>query len=203
MGDGACLGAGAVVHLVVGGERRVDHIADEQMQHAPAAARPPEEALRVHQRPCVPVHMDRQPGVGAEHLPHRHLAPAQHRMLDDGPGVPVHPAARGEADTERPAARRRVQQRGEPVGGAGQDAVRIRGTPVLQLPFGDDPSAQIEQRHRGVRHRHVHPAHHEPRVVHVEGYVRPADAVGPPGCGGLPDEPELGETGAVVGHRRR
>lgn len=146
--------------------------------------------------------MDRQPGVRAEHLPHRHLAPAQQRMLDDGARVPVHPATRGETDPQRPAAGSPGEQRRQPVGGPRQHH-RGLGAFVLHFPPGHHPPAQVQQRDRGVRHSHVHRADHEPGVVQVDRLVRPPHAPGAPELGGLADEPGLREPGTVVGHRRR
>ncbi len=191
----------AVVHLVVGREGRVDHVAHEQVQHAPAAPGPPEQPLPVHQRPRVAVHMDRQTRAGAEQLPHRHLAPAQQLVLDHAAPIPVHPAADRHPDAQRPAARHPGEQPGEPLGRPGQHPARV-GPFVLQLAPGHHPAAQIQQRHRRVRHGHMHPADQETGVVQVDRDMRAAHPVRAARYGGLPDQAESGEPGTVFGHRR-
>ncbi len=202
MGDRARLGARPVVDLVVGGERRVDHVADEQVQDAAAAPHPPEQPLRVDQRPRVPVHMDRQPGTRADHLPHRHVPPAQQRMRHHRPGVPVHPAADRHPDAQGPAFRRPGQQRRQPVGGPRQHLPGLDGSGVLQSSLGHHPAAQIQQGDRGVGDGHMDAAHDEPRVVQVDGHMGASHTLGAAGRGGLTDETGTREPGAVVGHGR-
>lgn len=201
MRDGTGRGPGPVVHLVMGGERGVDHNAHEQMQHAPAAPGPPEQTLTVHQRPGMPVDFDRQTGTSGEQLPHRHLPPAQQLVLHHGARLPVHPAADRDPDPERAPPGRLGEQRGEPLGGPRQHPPGI-GPFMLQLPPDQHPAAQIQQRHGGVRHRHMHPAHHEPGVVQLDRHMRPAHPARAARRRGLPDQPEPGEPRTVLGHRR-
>lgn len=203
MGDRARLGARPVVHLVMGGEGRVDDVPGEQVQRAPAAPRgPAEQPLRVRQRPRVPVHMDRQPGTGAQHLTRRDLPPAQQRMVDDRAGRTVDPAAGRETDAERPPFRHLLQQPGQTVRGPLQHPHRL-GVRVRQPPFGHHPAAQVQQRHRRVRHRHMDPADHQPRPVHVEGQVRTSDPARAARRRGLTEQAEFRQPGAVVGHGGR
>ncbi len=145
--------------------------------------------------------MDRQPGPGAQQLPHRHLAPAQQLVLDHGARLPVHPAADGDPDPQRPPARMLREQRREALGRPGEHPARI-GPLVLQPPLGHHPAAQIEQCDRGVRHGHVHPADQEPLAVEVHRDVRPAGPVRTAGRRFLADQPESGQPGTVLGHRR-
>jgi hypothetical protein len=125
-----------------------------------------------------------QTGERVDHLARADVPPAEERVFDDGPGVPVHPAAGGHADAEGYAAGVVREQGAEPGGGVGEDVPLLLPLPlpVVQAAFGDDTAAQVQEGDGRVRHRHVHAADHEPGVVQVDRYVGAADSVRPPEC---------------------
>ena len=141
-------GPGAAVHRARGGEGGVHHGADEEQHGAVPGGDRAEELLGTGQRARVAVHVDRQPRGGAQQFAGRHVAPAEPRVVDDHPGGRVHPLAGGDAERQHrtaPAVRR--DQPGQPRREAAEHLGRRR-CPRCGLPLlGDDPAAQVHQRH--------------------------------------------------------
>jgi hypothetical protein len=168
--------ARTVVHHAAGGYRGVDHVAHEQVHEAGAGPDVAEQLLGPGQRARVALHVHRQCEPADQQFPGGHVVPAQLAVVHDHAGGRVHPAAGGDADAQRPAALRVPgQEVRDAVGRGGQHGVR-RSIAVRPSFLDQHASAQVDQRHGGVRVRDVHAADDVPVHVDVHRHVRSADA---------------------------
>ncbi|GAA0678715.1 hypothetical protein GCM10010193_35320 [Kitasatospora atroaurantiaca] len=94
-------GAEAAQHGAAGGDRRVHHIADEQLHQLGGPAARAEQQLRLGERPGVAVHVHRQPGHPGELAAHRNVTPAERAVLHHRPALGVDPAAGHHAEAEQ------------------------------------------------------------------------------------------------------
>ena len=124
-----------------GHDRRVHHIADEQVHHRLARPLGAEQLLSTRQRPRVAVHPHRQSGMRGQCVAHGNVLPAKGSVRHDSAGVRVHPAADRHAEAERHPVRLMLRtERDQLAGRAGEHAVRIGGL-VRQSALRANPAA--------------------------------------------------------------